>query len=386
MSGDYYEILGVGRDVSPEALKRAYRKLAMTYHPDRNPNDEEAEAKFKELSHAYKVLSDDEQRAAYDRFGHQAYEAGMGQAGGGGGGAGAGGAGFGDFSSTMSDIFGDVFNNFMGSAGGRSRSQHGHQGESLRYDLEISLEEVATGANKEFTFSAEESCETCSGSGAAKGSKLENCVQCGGSGVLHQQSGFFALQRTCSACGGEGQVMTQPCSVCSGQGRARGKKTLRVKIPKGINDGAQMRLADKGNAGFRAGRSGDLFLFVHIKSHKIFDHIEQDLYCSVPISIIEACLGGSVKVPLLNGTSVEIKVPAGSQWGKRLRVRGEGLPSLHQSGTGDLFIDLEVEVPVNLDEKQKSLLKAFGESLNKGNAPSQQGFLDKLSGFFEKFK
>jgi molecular chaperone DnaJ len=386
VAADYYELLGVARDVSPEDLKRAYRSLAKEHHPDRNPGDAQAEATFKEITKAYNVLSEPQPRSAYDRFGHEAFESGMNQ--GGGGSGGAGGAGFGDFSASMSDIFGDVFGNFMGGGGGgnRSRGAHHHQGESLRYDLEISLEEAATGINKEFSFSAAETCEVCSGKGAAKGSQIKTCAQCSGSGVTHQQSGFFALQRTCGACGGEGQVMTNPCHACAGQGRVNNKKTLRLKIPAGISDGAQMRLAGKGAAGYRASAAGDLYVFVHIKPHRIFDREGKDLYCSVPISITDAALGGEVQVPLLDGKSAMIKVPEGSQWGKRLRMRHKGLPGMRRDEEGDLFIDLEVEVPMNLDEHQKKLLKKFSDSLTDKNAPTKQGFLDRLQGFFEKFK
>lgn len=383
MSEDYYKILGVAQTASPDELKRAYRNLAKRHHPDQNPDDAQAETRFKEISKAYSVLSDEQQRAAYDRYGHQAFEAGMNQGGGAGAGS-SGGAGFGDFSSSMSDIFGDLFGD---SRGGQARGHSNeNQGESLRYDLEVTLEEVAKGANKEFTYPTEQGCTACSSSGAAPNSKIETCKPCGGAGVIQQRSGFFAFQRTCGACGGEGQVMTKPCPTCSGQGRLRTKKSLRVKIPKGINDGSQMRLSNKGNAGFRNGPSGDLFLFIHIKPHKIFQCDDRDLYCKVPISIVDACLGGIAQVPLLDGSSLDVKVPEGSQFNKRLRLRNKGLPQLHDRGQGDLFIDLQVEVPTNLNEAQKTLLKKLGDSLTENNAPTQQGFLDKIQSFFERFK
>lgn len=385
MAADFYQTLGVARGASSQELKSAYRNLAKKHHPDKNSNDKKAEAKFKEISRAYDVLSDDQQRAAYDRFGHQAFEAGMNGGAGGGGGfdPNSFGGDFGNFSDAMGGVFSDLF----GGDGGRGRgTEHNFQGENLRYDLEIALEEAAIGTNKEFSFTADETCNDCSGKGAAKSSKTISCAQCGGRGTIHQQSGFFALQRTCNACGGEGSIMSNPCTSCSGQGRVRNKKTLRLKIPAGIDEGAQMRLAGKGAAGIRSGVAGDLFVFIHIKPHKIFEREGSDLYCSVPISIVNATLGGEVEVPLLKGESASIKIPEGSQWGKRLRMRGFGLTSLRSSRTGDLFIDLEVEVPINLDTPQKKLLQKFNDSLAKKNSPHSQGFIDKIQGFFDKFK
>jgi len=370
MAEDLYQMLGVERNASAEEIKRAFRQLAKQYHPDRNPGDEEAEKKFKNIQGAYDVLGDEQKRAAYDRFGSQAFE------------GGAGGFHFGgdfgeDFASTMSGMFGNLFNNV---------GRQPERGDHLQYDLEISLEEAAAGVVKTFSFHAEDSCSACSGSGAGKGSKQVNCAHCGGRGVIHQQSGFFALQQTCPACGGEGRTMSHPCEKCSGEGRVMGRRDIRLKIPAGIGSEARMRLAGKGSAGRRAAAPGDLVVVVHIKPHKIFQRADRDLYCQVPISLVVAALGGEVSVPLLGGEQAIVKIPEGCQNGKRLRLRNKGLSGLHDSRLGDLYVDVQVETPTHLDEKQKDFLRQLRDSLTEKNAPRASGFAETIQNFFEKFK
>ena len=385
MAADLYEELGVGRDASSDEIKQAYRNLAKRYHPDRNPGDDAAAEKFKSISHAYDVLKDGQSRAAYDRFGDQAFAHGQ-QGAGGFSGQNPFGA---DFSSSMSDIFGDLFSNFMGGGGGGGgggRAAYAQRGEDLRHDVEISLEAAASGTEAEFTLSAEENCAACQGSGAGKESQDVKCNHCQGQGVLRQQSGFMTFERTCSTCGGAGRMMSDPCAQCSGQGRLMGQKRLRVKIPAGISEGAQMRLKNKGSAGFRSAPPGDLYLFVHIARHDIFDREGKNLFCTVPVGMTLAALGGEVQVPTLGGEQVSVKIPEGCQTGKRLRIRGKGIKGLHDPREGDLFIDIEVETPVRLDAKQIALMEQLHKSLTKKNAPHASGFARTVHNIFEKLR
>ncbi len=379
MAADLYEELGVKRDASADEIKQAYRLLAKKYHPDRNPDDQAAAEKFKRISHAYDVLKDAQSRASYNRFGDQAF------AQGGQGGHhpfGAGGDFGTNFSASMSDIFGDLFSNFMG--GGRA--QHVQCGEDVRHDVEISLEQAAMGTEVEFTLAAEESCAACHGSGAGKESQDVVCSQCHGHGVIRQQNGFMTFERTCAACGGAGRMMSNPCHQCSGQGRVLGQRKLRVKVPPGIGDGAQMRLKNKGNAGFRSAPPGDLYLFVHIAPHDIFHREERNLFCAVPVPMTTAALGGEIEVPTLNGEQISVKIPEGCQTGKRLRIRGKGIQGLRDPRQGDLFIDIEVETPVRLDTEQKKLMEKLRVSITKKNAPHASSFAETVHNIFDKLR
>ncbi len=374
---DYYEVLGVERTVDDGALKSTYRKLAMKYHPDRNPDDAEAEKKFKEISEAYDCLKDGQKRAAYDRFGHAAFENG-------GGGGGRGGPGFGpDFGASMSDVFEDIFGEFMGGGGGgRGRSSR-MRGADLRYNLEIDLEEAFTGRTVDIDVPTLNACETCSGTGAKPGTGMSQCGTCNGHGKVRAAQGFFTIERTCPQCQGRGETMDQPCTDCSGQGRTQKSRTLSVDIPVGIEDGTRIRLADEGEAGVRGGPPGDLYIFVSVRPHDLFERDGADLYARVPIAMSIAALGGEFEVPTLEGARARVKVGAGTQPGQRVRLKGKGMPVLRSSQVGDLYVQLDVEVPQNLNKKQRELLEEF-QSLSTGdNSPNSTGFFAKLKGLFE---
>ena len=335
---DYYETLGVSSDVSEGDLKKAYRRLAMKCHPDRNPGDAEAEVKFKELSEAYEVLSDTEKRTAYDRYGHDAFEGGMGGPGGGFHGGGA----------SFSDIFGDVFGDIFGGAGpgGAGRSSV-HRGSDLRYTLDLALEEAVFGIEKTIRVPRLAECDTCHGSGAKPGSSPKTCQTCNGQGQVRMQQGFFAIQQTCPRCQGQGKVVTDPCGDCRGQGRKEESKTLSVKIPAGVDTGDRVRLSGEGEAGISGGSSGDLYVQVNVKEHRIFKRDGKDLYCEVPISFTDAALGGELEVPTLNGR-VMLKIPVGTQTGKLFRMRAKGVKPVRGGAQGDLMCRVMVETPVNL--------------------------------------
>jgi len=365
---DYYEILGVEKGADKKQIKKAYKRLAMKHHPDRNADDKKsAEKKFKEIQKAYSILSDDQKRQAYDQFGHAGVD---GSAGGFGGGApfGGGGGGFGD-------IFGDIF-------GGGGSAQPDNRGSDLRYDLEIDLKEAAEGTTVKIRIPKNETCDTCSGSGAKPGTSVKTCTTCGGHGQVQIQQGFFAVQRACHVCSGTGQTIETPCGTCRGQGVVRKQKTLSVKIPAGVDTGNRIRLSGEGEAGARGGPSGDLYVQVHVKKHNIFEREGNDLYCEVPIDFSTATLGGSIEVPTLKG-KLKIKVPAGTQSGKLFRLRGKGVTAIRHGGTGDLLCQVKIETPVNLSKKQQQLLKDFSSSCGKKQHPESNSFFGKMKSFFE---
>lgn len=369
---DFYEVLGVSRDADEKALKSAYRKMAMKYHPDRNPGDADAEASFKEVNEAYDTLKDDQKRAAYDRFGHAAFE---------NGGFGGGGAGHGaDFHSTMSDIFEE----FFGMGGGGRRGGGGRErGADLRYNLEISLEEAFSGKTVEIEVPTSVTCEACSGSGAKPGSSPTACRTCGGAGRVRAAQGFFTLERTCPTCQGRGQVISDPCTECGGAGRTTQERTLSVNIPAGIEDGTRIRLAGEGEAGLRGGPAGDLYIFLSLKPHDLFQRDGADLYCRVPISMTTATLGGQFDVPTVDGSTSRVKVPEGTQAGKQFRLRGKGMPIMRSSQHGDMYIQVTVETPTNLTKRQRELLAEFEQESSGENHPESAGFFSKVKDFID---
>lgn len=369
---DYYEMLGVQQGADEKELKGAFRKLAMKFHPDRNPGDEEAERKFKEIGEAYEVLKDPQKRAAYDRFGHAAFENG-----GMGGGGAAGGFGAGGFA----DIFEDIFGDMMG--GGRRRSGGRERGADLRYNMEVSLEEAYAGKTAQIHVPTSASCETCSGSGAKPGTSPVTCAMCSGSGRVRAAQGFFSIERTCPQCQGRGQTITDPCEECSGQGRVTQERSLSVNIPAGIEDGTRIRLAGEGEAGLRGGPAGDLYIFLSIRPHEFFQRDGADLYCKIPISMTTAALGGAFEVATLDGTQTRVKVPEGTQSDRQFRLKGKGMPVLRQPSIGDLYIQVDVETPQNLTKKQRELLKEFEEISSKENSPQSAGFFSRMKDFFE---
>jgi len=370
---DYYEILGVGKSADAAELKKAYRRLAMKHHPDRNPDDKEAEAKFKEAKEAHDVLSDASKRSAYDQFGHAAFEGGMG---GGGGGAGAGAGGFGDM---FGDMFGDIFG---GGGGGRQRQR---RGSDLRYNLELTLEEAVRGTEMNITVPRMNTCNTCDGSGARKGSTPNQCGTCHGQGQVRIQQGFFSVQQTCPHCNGKGSVISDPCGTCNGQGLIKENKKLSVKIPAGVDEGDQIRLTGEGE-GIADGVSGDLYVSVSLKKHSIFTREGVDLHCTVPVAYSTLALGGELEVPTLDGRA-KLKIPAGTQSGKMFRLRGKGTKNVRNAGfVGDLYCEVSVETPVNLTKRQKELLKEFDESLDEGgrkHSPQGSSWSDKIKSFFD---
>lgn len=374
---DYYEVLGVSKNASEAEIKKAYRRLAMKHHPDRNPGDAEAEAKFKEAQDAWDILSDSQKRAAYDQFGH----AGVGGAAGGGGGHGGfGGGGFGD-------IFGDVFGDMFGGGGGRGGQQQSYRGADLRYELEIDLEEAVFGAEKTIKFPTRSSCDTCGGNGCAPGSSPQKCGTCGGAGQVRMQQGFFSVQQTCPQCRGRGEIITNPCSSCHGSGQVRKTKTLQVKIPAGVDTGDRIRLSGEGEPGERSGPAGDLFVEMVVRDHNIFTRDGDNLHCDIPISYATAALGGDIEVPTLGGR-VTLKVPPESQSGKVFRLRGKGVKSVRSSSIGDLYCRVAVEVPVNLTREQREALEQFDTSLQEGgkrHSPQSSSFFDGVKSFFERF-
>jgi molecular chaperone DnaJ len=372
---DYYEVLGVERNVSQEELKKAYRKLAVKYHPDKNPGDQAAEDKFKELGEAYDVLSDEQKRAAYDRHGHAAF-----QAGGGGGGRG----GFHDPFDIFREVFGGggggIFEEFFG--GGRQRDRSGAmRGSDLRYDLEISLEEAARGVEKQIEIERAHQCEKCSGSGSSKPGGVKSCPTCGGVGQVITTRGFFQVQQPCPDCSGSGQIISNPCPDCRGQGRVEKTARIKLRIPGGITEGARLRSSGNGDAGSRGGPSGDLYVVIHIKRHEVFEREDDDLFCEVPISFAKATLGGEVMVPTLDGKA-SLKIPAGTQSATVFRLRGKGMPRLNSSNKGDLMVRVQVEVPTNLSAEQKEKLKAFSDSCGEQNEPMAESFFQRAKRFF----
>ena len=382
---DFYEVLGVGKSADEKDLKAAYRKLAKQFHPDANPGDKQAEAKFKEINEAYDVLKDPQKKAAYDRFGHQAFEGGM------GGGRGPGGAGFGpEFNSSMSDIFEDLFGDFMG-GGGRSRRGGGgrggtgaSRGADLRYNMEISLTEAFSGKTAQIRVPSSVSCDTCTGTGAKPGSAPKTCATCGGQGAVRSQSGFFTVERTCPTCQGRGQVISDPCTACGGQGRVTKERTLSVNIPAGVEDGTRIRLANEGEAGLRGGPSGDLYIFLSVRPHEFFQRDGSDLFCKVPVSMTTAAMGGEIEVPTIDGKKARVTIPEGTQTGKQFRLKNKGMPVLRSTQTGDMYIQVAVETPVNLTRRQRELLKEF-EKEARNNSPESEGFFARAKAFWDGF-
>jgi len=369
---DYYEVLGVNRDAAEEEIKKAYRKLAMKYHPDRNPDSKEAEEKFKEAKEAYEILSDGEKRRAYDAYGHAGVNPQM-------GGMGEGAAGFGGFAEAFGDIFSDIF----GGGQGRGRSSV-YRGADLRYNLEISLEQAARGTETKIRIPTMETCETCHGSGAKPGTSPKTCDACHGSGTVRLSQGFFSIQQTCPTCHGTGKVVTDPCATCRGAGRLKRHKTLAVKIPAGVDEGDRIRLAGEGESGVNGGPSGDLYVVIHLKPHQVFQRDADDLHCQMPISFTQAALGGEIEIPTLDG-SAKIKVPAETQSGQVFRLRGKGIKGVRSTYPGDLLCEVVVETPVRLTDRQRELLREF-EEINQRDGerhnPRAKSFMDKVREFF----
>ena len=371
---DYYDLLGVGRDADSETLKKAYRKLAMQLHPDRNPGDATSEQQFKEVNEAYDILKDDEKRAAYDRFGHAAFEN--------GGGRGAE-HGF-NFSSGFADIFDEMFGEFTG---GRRGGNAASRGADLRYNLEITLEEAFTGKQATIRVPNSIGCEDCAGSGAAKGSKPISCPTCHGRGKVRAQQGFFTIERACPACHGAGRVIENPCRACQGQGRVRREKNLSVNIPAGVEDGTRIRLTGEGEAGLRNGPAGDLYIFLAVTPHRFFQREGANIYCRVPISLVTAALGGSIEVPCVDGTRAKITVPAGTQSGHQFRLKGKGMSVMRETMCGEMYIQAAVETPVNLTKKQRELLAEFDKAGKPGEtSPESEGFFAKVKELWDDLR
>ncbi|WP_417678120.1 molecular chaperone DnaJ [Pseudodonghicola sp.] len=378
---DYYDILGVSKGASADELKKAYRKKAKELHPDRNKDNPDAESQFKEVNEAYDILKDPEKKAAYDRFGHAAFEGGMGGGGGPRPGAG-GGFGGGDFSSAFSDVFDDLFGDFMGGQRGRQRAT---RGSDLRYNLRVTLEEAFAGVQKTINVPTSVACSACDGSGAEGGAEPTTCPTCSGMGKVRAQQGFFTVERTCPTCSGTGQIIQNPCKVCGGAGRIEKDRALSVNIPAGVETGTRIRLAGEGEAGMRGGPSGDLYIFVEVAPHKLFERDGINLYCHVPVSMTTAALGGAIEVPTIDGGRGRVQIPAGSQSGRQMRLRGKGMPALRGAGKGDMYIELKVETPVNLTGKQKDLLKEF-DALSEDNNPESKSFFSSVKSFWDSMK
>lgn len=370
---DYYEILGVSKGVSGDELKKAFRKKAMQFHPDRNPDDPEAEVKFKEVGEAYDVLKDDQKRAAYDQYGHAAFE-------GGGPGGGHPGGGF-DFGS-FSDVFEDLFGDFMGGGGGRrGGGNRAQRGADLRYNMEITLDEAFAGKDTTITVPSTAECGSCDGSGAEPGSSPEVCPTCHGHGKVRAQQGFFMVERTCNQCRGQGQVISSPCKSCDGVGRIEKEKTLSVKIPAGVEDGMRIRLAGEGEAGYRGGPAGDLYIFISIEEHDIFQRDGAMVYLSMPLPMTTAILGGEIEVPTIDGKRAKLKIPDGTQTHSQFRLRGKGMPEVSSQLVGDMIVEVRLETPVNLTKKQKQLVEEFAD-VKANNSPNSKGFFSRVKEMF----
>jgi len=366
----YYETLGVTKTANGDELKSAYRKLAMQFHPDRNAGDKDAEVKFKEVGEAYEILKDDQRRAAYDRFGHAAFEGGRG---------GNGRGGF-DFSPAFTDVFDDLFGEFMGRGRGAG-GQRAARGQDLRYDLEITLEDAWAGKDAEIRVPGSVACEPCDGTGAEAGAKAATCTTCSGHGKVRASQGFFTIERTCPTCAGAGRIIKNPCKACGGAGGVRKERTLSVRIPKGVEDGTRMRLAGEGEAGMRGGPNGDLYLFLSLTPHGIFKREGADLFCRVPVPFATAALGGVIEVPTIGGGSDKVTLPEGTQSGRQFRLKRQGMPGLRGEGVGDLYVECVVETPVNLTKKQKELLRQFEQAATESNQPETTGFFSRMKDF-----
>ncbi|MEZ5777228.1 MAG: molecular chaperone DnaJ [Paracoccaceae bacterium] len=375
---DYYEVLGIARGASADEIKKAYRSKAKELHPDRNKDRPETEAQFKEVNEAYDVLKDDTRKAAYDRFGHAAFDGGGPRGGQGGYG------GQGDFASAFSDVFEDLFGDFMGGRGGGGR-QRAQRGSDLRYNLRVTLEEAYRGAQKSISVPTSVACGACNGTGAEGGAEPETCPTCSGMGKVRAQQGFFTVERTCPTCGGLGQRIKNPCKTCHGAGRTEKERQLSVNIPAGVETGTRIRLAGEGEAGMRGGPSGDLYIFIEVREHALFQRDGVNLYCRVPVAMTTATLGGEVEVPTIEGGRSRVKIPAGAQTGKQMRLRGKGMPALRGGGVGDMLIEMAVETPVNLTSRQRELLREF-EKLSADNNPEGSSFFSKVRSFWDSMK
>ncbi|MBV7411032.1 molecular chaperone DnaJ [Maritimibacter sp. DP1N21-5] len=379
---DYYDVLGTSKGASPEEIKKAYRAKAKELHPDRNADNPDAESLFKEVNEAYDVLKDADKKAAYDRFGHAAFEGGMG-----GGPRPGGPGGFqgqGDFASAFSDVFDDLFGDFMGGRGGAGRSR-ATRGSDLRYNLRVSLEDAYRGLQKTINVPTSVPCTTCTGTGAEGGAEPTTCPTCSGLGKVRAQQGFFTVERTCPTCNGVGQMIKNPCKACGGAGRVEKERALSVNIPAGVETGTRIRLAGEGEAGLRGGPAGDLYIFIQVADHPLFERDGVSLHCRVPVSMTSAAMGGDIEVPTIDGGRSRVKIPAGSQSGRQMRLRGKGMPALRGGGYGDMFIELAVETPVNLTSRQKDLLREF-EKLSEENNPESSSFFSKVKSFWDGMK
>ena len=375
---DYYEVLGIGKSTPQEAIKKAYRKLALKYHPDRNKGDKASEEKFKEASEAYHVLSDKERRQNYDQFGHAAFD----------GAGGRGGFANFDFTNAFSDIFGsDIFEDFFDGFGGDRRSgrrrQSENRGADLRYDLTISLEDAYSGKKQEIKYSSSEKCDRCNGHGSEPGSSPSECSACDGHGQVRSNQGFFTVQQTCPQCGGSGEEISNPCKNCRGIGKKQTYKKLSVTIPKGVDDGTRIRLSGKGEAGIKGSSNGDLYIFINVNSHDIFKRSEENLYFEFPISIADAALGTILEVPTIGGGKAKVKIPAGTQTGKQFRLRDKGMPIMRSRDYGDLYIRIITEVPISLNKEQKELLEKFRTLENNKTTPNIRNFFEKAKNFWK---
>ena len=371
---DYYEILGLSRGASEQDIKSAFRRLAKDCHPDRNPGDKGAETKFKELNEAYEALRDPQKRAAYDQFGHAAFD----------GHGGRGAHGFGpDFASSMSDIFDDLFGEFMGGRRGRGQRTGRERGADLRYNMEITLPEAFAGKTAQIRVPTSVTCETCTGSGAKAGTQPSTCPTCAGAGKVRASQGFFTIERTCPSCQGRGEIINDPCGSCTGSGRVVRERTLSVNIPAGVEDGTRIRLAGEGEAGMRGGPAGDLYIFLSIKPHEFFQRDGADIFCRVPIAMTTAALGGHIDVPTVDGGKTRVKMPEGTETGKQFRLKGKGMPVLRSKVTGDMYIQVEVETPKNLTARQRELLESFERESHGETSPHSAGFFTRVKEFFE---
>jgi len=377
---DYYEVLGVSRDVSPDDLKKAYRKLAVKFHPDKNPGDKTAEDKFKEVGEAYDVLSDDQKRPAYDRYGHAAFSGGM-------GGPSSGGGGFHNPFDIFNEVFsgggGGIFEQFFGGGGGggRRRSDGPQRGADLRYGMEITLEDAANGVEREIDYERLIGCKTCSGSGSNSGAGKKSCRTCGGAGQVIMSRGIFQVQQTCPDCQGSGETISDPCRTCRGAGLAKAPAHVRVKVPAGIEDGSRLRSSGNGNAGTKNGPNGDLYVVVQVKPHEIFEREGDDLHCDMPVSFATAALGGEITVPTM-GAKATVKVPTGTQNGTTFRLRGKGMRSLGTEHYGDLYVHVQIAVPTKLSTEQRTKLEDYAKSLGETTSPMEETFLEKAKKFF----
>ncbi|PCJ02728.1 MAG: molecular chaperone DnaJ [Alphaproteobacteria bacterium] len=377
---DFYEVIGVEQSADAGEIKKAYRKLAMKYHPDQNQDNPKAEEKFKEINQAYDILKDEQKRAAYDQYGHAAFDGSMG--GGGGHPGGMGGAG------AFSDIFEDMFGDFMGNGGGGRRSNGPARGSDMQYTMELSLENAYKGKEATIKIPVNDSCDECSGSGAQKGTSSQSCSTCNGAGRVRQQQGFFTIERACPTCHGEGAFIKDPCKKCAGAGRIKKAKTLKIKIPAGVETGRRIRLTGEGEAGLRGGSRGDLYVMMNVKPHKLFQRDGANLYCRVPITVTRAALGGEIDVPTIEGKRASVKIPSGTQTGQQFRLRGKGMSMLRSDAHGDMYINIFVETPVHLNKKQQDLLRDLDKSMDEGksagkNSPESSGFFKKIREFWD---